>query len=232
MSQETTMTEEKIIYTPQGQFVAGQEGCFVKVLAMATEALRGRELIWRLFLRNFHGRYRQSVLGIAWAILLPFATVGVFVLMNRSGLVKINDVGVPYPLYALIGLAYWSLLSTGLTACASSLIDAGSMLTKINFPRSSLVFAAGAQGVVEFSIRSMLTAGVFLWYGTTPNWGGLAVGLICVVPLCLLMLGIGFIVAILGGLFRDVINALNATLAGLLILTPILYRLVPNHRLP
>jgi lipopolysaccharide transport system permease protein len=146
MSQETTMTEEKIIYTPQGQFVAGQEGCFVKVLAMATEALRGRELIWRLFLRNFHGRYRQSVLGIAWAILLPFATVGVFVLMNRSGLVKINDVGVPYPLYALIGLAYWSLLSTGLTACASSLIDAGSMLTKINFPRSSLVFAAGAQG--------------------------------------------------------------------------------------
>ena len=227
-SGQLTMAIEKIIYTPEGQFIAGQQGSCLKVRAMVSEAIGARELIWRLFLRDFRGRYRQSVLGIAWAVLLPFATVAVFVAMNRSGVLTIGDVGVPYPAYALTGLTYWSLFSTGLTACSISLINAGSMLTKINFPKSALVFSAGAQGIVEFLIRAVLTAGVFAWYGITPDWRGIGLGLLCVVPLCLLMFGLGFIVAVVGGIFRDVLNAINAVLAGLLVLTPILYPIRPD----
>lgn len=222
------MDRERLIYTPEGQFVAGQNGSFPKVRAMVSEAIEARQLVWRLFLRDFHGRYRQSVLGIGWAVLLPLAMVGVFVAMNRSGVLTIGDVGVPYPAYALTGLTYWSLFSTGLAACSSSLINAGSMITKINFAKSALVFSAGAQGLLECVIRAILTVAVFAWYGVVPDWSGTALALLCLLPLCLLMLGLGFIVAIVGVVFRDIVNAINASLGGLLMLTPILYPVRPH----
>jgi len=217
------MANKKLIYTPEGTRVVGEDGLLDKLRSLISRFARTRELIWCLFVRDFSGRYRQSILGLAWALILPLATVGVFLLMNRSGLVTLADVGVPYPVYALTGLSYWTLFATGVSACASCLINASSMLAKINFTRSALVLSAAAQGGVEFLIRGLLTAAVFAGYGTAPDGLGLALALVCTIPLCLLTLGIGFILAIVGGLIRDVINALGTLLAGLLILTPILY---------
>lgn len=225
------MAHRKVIYTPEGTLVTGEDGFLDKLSSHLAKFARTRELTWCLFVRDFSGRYRQSILGIAWALILPLATVGVFLLMNRSGLVTLADVGVPYPIYALTGLTYWSLFATGVSACASCLIDASSMLAKINFTRSTLVLSAAAQGGVEFLIRALLTSAVFAVYGTAPDGLGLALALACTIPLCLFTLGIGFILAIVGSLFRDVIKALGTSLAGLLILTPVLYPTVAHSPL-
>lgn len=190
---------------------------------MFLEALSSRELVWRLFLRDFSARYRQSLLGVAWALLLPLVTVAMFVTMKRSGIVSIGETGIPYPVYALVGLSIWQLFSVGISTCSTALINAGSMVVKINFPKSALIFAAAGQGWLEFLVRAALTAVVCAWYGVVPNPAGLAVGLLMLLPCCLMMLGAGFFVALLAVVFRDVASALDMLLFGLMLLTPVLY---------
>ena len=88
----------KITYTPEGPSVEGAGGLFLTTRLMWRELVGAWELIWRLFVRDFSARYRQSALGVVWAVVTPLVTVGMFVGMNRSGILTIGDVGVPYPL--------------------------------------------------------------------------------------------------------------------------------------
>ncbi|MDR4499817.1 MAG: ABC transporter permease [Candidatus Scalindua sp.] len=221
----------RITYSPDGPCVEGREGLFLKTRLMMSELVTARELVWRLFVRDFSAKYRQSLLGVIWAILMPFITVGMFVGMNRSGVLTIKDVGMPYPLYAIIGLTIWSLFTVGLTACTNSLVNAGAMVVKINFPKVALVLAASGQGVVEFFIRMVLIALTFLYYGVTPSWSGLFLGFICIIPCYLFMAGIGFVLSLVAGVMRDIVNVLSIVLMAFMLLTPILYPIKGDNML-
>jgi len=222
------MNSQKKIYTPQGQVFENDSGPFLITRQMARELLSAKWLIWMLFLRDFSARYRQSALGIIWAILTPLITIGLFVGMSHSGILVIQDVNIPYPLYAIIGLTVWNLFTVGLTACAGSLVNAGSMVVKINFPKVALVLAASWQGIVEFLIRLLLIAVAFMYYGVAPSSEGLILGLFCVIPLYLFMTGIGFFMSLATGVMRDIPNILNIGLTVLMLLTPILYPITGN----
>jgi lipopolysaccharide transport system permease protein len=192
---------------------------------MLSEIVAARELIWILFSRDFRARYRQSLLGVLWAVLEPLFAVGAFVFMNRSGIFVVADVGVPYALYALTGLTLWHIFSSGVAACSVALIEASQMISKINLPREALIFAAFGRGAAEFMIRLMLTAVAFVWYGVSPGFASLILGAASLLPLCLLTVGIGFFVAMVAAIFRDVVNATALVLSGILVLSPILYPL-------
>jgi len=213
----------KISYTPEGPMVGDPQDLFPRAWLMLNELVSSKELIWRLFLRDFSSKYRQSLLGIFWAVLMPLITVGFFVGMNRSGILTIEDVGIPYPLFAIIGLTIWNLFTIGLSACANSIVGAGSMVVKINFPKVALIFAASVQGIVEFFIRAVLVALTFIYFGVAPDWGGLLLGLACLIPLYLIMVGAGFVFSLAVTVLRDIMNVLNLTLMGVMLLTPILY---------
>ncbi len=215
--------DTKVIYTPKGSIIEGREGFFLKTRLMWFELVSARGLVWRLFVRDFCAKYRQSVLGVVWAILMPLITVGLFIGMNRSGVLTIKDVGMPYPLYAIIGITIWSLFTVGLTACTNSLVDAGAMVVKINFPKVALILAASGQGVIELLIRMVLIAITFLYFGVAPSWSGLVIGLLCIVPIYLFMAGIGFVLSLAAGVMRDIVNVLNIVLMAVMLLSPILY---------
>jgi len=217
------ISDYKMIYTPRGPEIEGPGGLFPTTRLMFQELFSARGLVWRLFVRDFSAKYRQSALGVIWALLMPLVTVGLFVGMRGSGLLTIQDVGIPYPLYALIGLTIWSVFTVGLTACTNGLIQAGPMVIKINFPKVALIFAASGQGVVELLIRVVLLAFVFLYFGIAPSWGGLIIGLLCLAPIYMIMTGIGFILSLAAGVLRDIANMLNIVLMAVLLLTPILY---------
>jgi lipopolysaccharide transport system permease protein len=219
------------VYTPDGVCRGSTQGIPSVFSLMLIEIVESRELTWRLFLRDFQVKYRQSVLGIMWVFLVPLMTVGMFVIMTRSGVFSIRDVGVPYPLYAVIGLSIWSIFTVGLTACTNSLINAGSMIVKINFPKVSLILAASGQGVVEFLIRFVLIILMFLYYGYFPYWLGILCSIIMLLPIYLLTIGVGFVLSLAAGVFRDVVNVLGVLLAGIMLLTPVLYPLSPNTML-
>ncbi|MCK4325437.1 ABC transporter permease [bacterium] len=213
----------EIRYTPSGPVYKGISGPFRHIILMFRELISARELIWRLFLRDFSARYRQSVLGVAWAVLMPLATVGVFVILNRSGVLEIGKVPIPYPAYALLGLTVWNLFSVGIAAASNSIINAGPMVVKINFPKISLVIASIGQAIVSLFIMIFLLIVIFLWYGIAPNVSGIFLSFLALLPLYLLTLGLGFILSLAAGVLRDIPNIMGIATYALMLLTPVLY---------
>ena len=200
------MNDVKVIYTPEGPIVQGFTGPFLTTRLMIREILSARWLIWMFFLRDTASKYRQSLLGILWVIVNPVITIGLFMGMSGSGILSIPDMGIPYPLYAIIGLTIWNLFTVGVVSSANSLVNAGSMVVKINFPKVALVMAASANGLVEFMIRLVIIAFAFAYYGFSPDWIGLLTGLICIIPLYLITVGFGFVLSLATGVVRDIPN--------------------------
>lgn len=213
----------KTTYTPKGQEIENIRGIFLTTRLMWRELMLSRELVWRLLLRDFSAKYRQSALGVIWAVFIPLVTVGVFIGMNLSGILNVRDIDIPYALYAIIGLTIWNVFTVGLTACTYVLINAGSMIVKINFPKVALVLAASGQCVVELFIRMILVALAFLYFRVSPDWAGLFIGFVFLIPVYLLMTGLGFVLSLTAGVLRDIVNVLNIALMGILLLTPVFY---------
>jgi lipopolysaccharide transport system permease protein len=208
-----------VVYTPdkivkQGFWEAWKE--------MFMILFQSRELIWRLFLRDFSAKYRQSILGITWAVLNPILIVGVFMFLNRSGILVIVGTKVPYPVFALVGISLYSIFSTGLSTAANSIIGAGPMVMKINFPKISLVISSFGQALVEFAVRLLLLAIVFILFHVAPPWTALLFPL-SLIPLMLLTVGLGLILSLLTGIFRDTVHVVSLLTTFLLLVTPVLY---------
>ncbi len=189
---------------------------------MARELWDARELAARLFIRNFTARYKQSLLGYAWAVIVPFVAIATFVVLARAGIVVIGATDVPYPLFALMGLATYQLLSTGLTASCTALVEAGDMIAKVNFPREVLVIAAIGQAVFEWAVKMALVAGLCILYQYVPPAGALLIPLI-LLPLVILALGLGLLLALVHAVFRDTAQALGVVMTFVMFLTPVLY---------
>jgi len=221
------MNKVEIKYTASGPIHEGISGPFRHVILMFRELISARELTWRLFLRDFSARYRQSVLGVVWAVLMPLATVGIFVALNRSGVLEIGEVPIPYPAYALLGLTIWNLFSVGITAASNSIISAGSMVVKINFPKISLVISATGQAIVGLLIMIVLLTIIFFCYGIIPSVPGIFLAFLALVPLYLLTLGLGFVLSLAAGVLRDIPNIMGIATYALMLLTPVLYPTPP-----
>lgn len=214
----------KKIYEPNKQFKLG-----IRVWKeMFAEIYEFRELIWRLFVRDFSAKYRQSMLGNMWGLIMPFVAIGTFVYLKKAGIVAIGETGMPYPLYALIGLSFWQIFSSGLSAGSNSLISAGDLITKINFPREVLVIASMAQSVFEFAIKFGLIIVFFMFYQFIPSWKIVFLPAM-LLPLGFLTLGLALGLSILNGVMRDVGNIISLLLMFWMFLTPVLYPIHSDH---
>ena len=189
---------------------------------MIMEAFESRELAWRLFIRDFSARYRQSALGVLWAVILPMIAVGTFVLLNSSGLLNVGETSVPYPVYALLGLTIWWLFAEGLVTASNSIVKGGSMVVKINFPKETLIFAATGEAVFGLLVRVVLLAVVLVIFQVAPKWTVVFFPF-TLVPLLLLTVGLGFILSLLAVVVRDVANIVVLLTSFLMLLTPVVY---------
>lgn len=208
----------EIIYYPEMYSRGGIKLWKAKI----KELVNMRELIWRLFLRDIKARYKQSVLGILWAIIMPFIVIGSFIYLNKAGVVVTGSTNVPYPLFALIGLAFWQIFATGLASCTNSIVGSGAVITKINLPKYSIVIASVGQAIFEFVIRFVLIGLGFLYYGIMPSWHILFMPILAI-PILLLTLSLGFFLALLNAIVRDVANIVVVSLPFLMLMTPIMY---------
>lgn len=189
---------------------------------MFSELFQSRELIWRLFIRNLSVKYKQAVLGSFWILLMPFVAIGTFMFLNRSGILNIENTNMPYPLFALIGLSVWQIFSTGITSGCNSLVGAGDMITKVNFPREALVFSSIAQSLFEFGVKSCLIVVFFFVFKFTPSWGIILLP-IALIPILFLTLGLSLILSLVNGVLRDTANVVTLLVTFLMFLTPVLY---------
>jgi lipopolysaccharide transport system permease protein len=199
-----------------------KKGYFCIFMEIFNDLKKNRWLTYQLFKRDFVTAYKQSFMGILWALILPLISVGTFIILNSSGIFIIGDINVPYPIYAMLGMAFWQLFSTGLLASSNSLVAAGTMITKINFSKKSLVIAALGRSIISFLIQFILVALLFVCYGIVPN-AAIVLLPIVIIPILLLTLGLGFILSLVNGVVRDIGNIVGVVLTFLMFLTPILY---------
>jgi lipopolysaccharide transport system permease protein len=213
------MNEPITTYEPDNSLKKGYLSIFIEIF---NELKKNRWLTYQLFKRDFLAAYKQSLIGIFWALILPLISVGAFIILNRSGIFSIGDIKAPYPIYAILGMAFWQLFSGGLLASSNSLVAAGTMLTKINFSKKSLVIASMGRPFVSFLVQLVLVVFLFVYYHFMPSMTILLLPLI-IIPILLLTLGVGLILSLVNGVVRDIGNILGVLLTFLMFLTPVLY---------
>lgn len=181
-----------------------------------------KELLYFFTWRDFKVRYKQTIIGVMWAVFQPFMTMVVFSVFF-GGLLKVASDGVPYPIFVYTGLLFWQFFSSALSDTSSILISNQSIITKVYFPRLILPLSSVTTKFVDFIIASVILGGMMVYYGFAPQLMS-----IIVIPI---LLTITFMAAVGGGLFlaainvkyRDVRFVLPFFIQLLLFLTPVIY---------
>jgi lipopolysaccharide transport system permease protein len=132
-----------------------------------------RELLYFLTWRDIAVRYKQAVLGVAWAVLQPVLTMVVFSVIFGE-LAKLPSDGVPYPLFSFAALLPWGLFSGALTRAGASVVASANLVTKVYFPRLLIPVSAVLAGLVDFLISLVVLGGMMAWYGVPFTWRTLA----------------------------------------------------------
>lgn len=188
-----------------------------------------RELLYFLMWRDIKVRYKQTVLGAAWAVMQPLITMIVFTYFFGK-LAKVPTDGVPYPIFFYTGLLVWTFFSNGVSSGANSLIGNSNLITKVYFPRLIIPSAAVCAGLLDFAIASVLLIGLLVYYGFPVTVGYLM--LLPIVALTtVLALGVGIWCSAVNVKYRDVRYALPFLIQMWLFVSPIIYpsSLVPEE---
>jgi lipopolysaccharide transport system permease protein len=201
------------------------------------EMWRYRELFYFMVWRDIKIRYKQSVLGAAWAVIQPVVTMILFTLVFNKAVGIESDDGTPYAIFSYAALLPWTYFSGAINQAGLSLVNNRQLLTKVYFPRAAIPAAGIIRGLVDFAIASVFLAGLIAYYQWTnayPNyefvWSArLLLWPVLVIPLVLLALGVGMLFAALNVKYRDVQYVLPFMLQLWMFLTPIIY---PASKLP
>lgn len=190
--------------------------------AMGRDLLGGRELAWRLFIRNISALYRQTILGWFWAFAPVVITTATFVFLQRRAILNFEETPVPYPVYLFAGMILWQTFYEAVQAPVRQVMQAKTMLAKIHFPREALILAGIYETLFNFSLRLVLwiPAALFLGFNPfLPSWH--------LVPGVVALIGLGIAVGVLlvplAALYQDIEKGLPLLLNLGLFLTPVLY---------
>ncbi len=180
-----------------------------------------RELLFFLTWRDIKVRYRQTVLGAAWAILQPLFTMLIFWLFFGK-LAGIASDGIPYPLFALAGLVPWTFFANALTSSGNSLVGSANLITKVYFPRMIIPGSAVLAGLVDFAV-AFAVLGVLLAVWGVPLTSKVLLLPFLVVLLALLATGVGMWMSALNVKYRDIRHALPFLVQMWLFASPVIY---------
>lgn len=163
---------------------------------------RYRELFWVLAWRDVSVRYKQTIIGLAWALLQPFTAMLVFIVVFGQLAKLPTDGAAPYALLVYSGLLPWQLFSTSLTGSSNSLIGNANLISKVYFPRLIVPCAALVVSFVDFLLSFIILVALMLWYRFAPGWQILTIP-IFVVMAFLASLGPGLLITALNVKYRD-----------------------------
>jgi lipopolysaccharide transport system permease protein len=130
---------------------------------------RYRELFYMLAWRDIAVRYKQTAIGLAWALIRPFLAIVVFSAVF-GGLAKLPAQGVPYPILVCAALLPWQFFANALSECSTSLISNSNLISKVYFPRLIVPASAVITSFVDFMISGMILLGLMAWYNFLPTW--------------------------------------------------------------
>jgi len=160
-----------------------------------------RELFYFLAWRDILVKYKQTLLGITWAVIRPVLTMIILTIVFGK-LAKLPSNGVPYPILVFSAILPWQLFSTAFTEIGNSFIGRSNLITKIYFPRLIIPSSVIIVSLIDFTISFFILVGMMFWYGFYPEWRILTLPLFLLIA-CATVLGAGLWVATLNVKYRD-----------------------------
>jgi lipopolysaccharide transport system permease protein len=180
-----------------------------------------RELLYFLVWRDLKVRYKQTIIGVGWAVIQPLITMIAFTVVF-SRLAKIPSDGLPYPIFAYCGLLAWTYFATSLNRSILSVTSDAHLISKIYFPRLILPLSGTISGLVDFAISLLLLFGMMAWYGIGVTWTVITLPFFLVIAL-LTALSVGLWLSALNVHYRDVAYAIPFLIQIWMFLSPVAY---------
>jgi lipopolysaccharide transport system permease protein len=180
-----------------------------------------RELLYFLIWRDIKVRYKQTIIGAAWAIIQPFFTMVVFSLFF-GWLAKIPSDGIPYPIFSFAALVPWTFFSNGLSQSSDSLVSSANLIKKVYFPRLAIPIATVLSGILDFILAFSVLLGMMFFYGIIPTWNIVYLPAFLILTL-ITSLGVGLWLSAMNVQFRDVRYTVPFLIQFWLFSTPIAY---------
>lgn len=211
-TREVTHTAERALRTP-----------FRLLKEIISDVVGCRSLAYLMMRRDITVQYRQSVFGILWAFAPPVVTAIALSAAKNANVLNLGETNLPYAAYVMLSMALWQNFTQGLNAPLNGLRIGRGLLTKISFPRETVILAEMGKVVFNFLIQLVMIIILFAWYKISVGWGVL---LFPVALILLVLLGttIGLFLAPIGALYNDIANALGIIVNLWLVLTPVFYR--------
>ncbi len=193
---------------------------------MFRDLIEGRELAWRLAVRDIRAQYRQTVLGLLWAFILPLAHTITWIFLNGSGLVSVRDTVLPYSVYVFTGTMIWAIFLDAVNAPLQRTSAARQMLAKINFPREALIVSGIYQTLFNSAIKTVLLLSALMLFGIYPGWT-LIFFPIGIISLILAGTALGLLLTPIGVLYTDIGKSMPLLMQFLMYLSPVVFPM-PN----
>ena len=187
---------------------------------MVKEQVTYRDLLYQMTKRDLLLRYKQTVLGFAWAIFMPLVNTAVFSVVFMR--VATINVGMDYPLFAFTGLLTWNFFASSLKFAIVSLTSNAQLVSKVYFPREIFPISAVAVSIVDFAVGSTVLIGLMIYYRVAPTAAVLALPLVLLVHI-VLTLAISLLLAMANLFYRDVKYLFELVLTIWMFLTAVLY---------
>jgi lipopolysaccharide transport system permease protein len=182
-----------------------------------------RELLYFLTWRDVKVRYKQTAIGVLWAILQPVLTTAIFTVIFTQ-FARFESLEIPYPLFALSGLLLWLFVNNSISLASNSLVGNANLVTKIYFPRLIVPISATLAGLIDLALGFLILLGLMIYYGVNLTWQ-ILLAPVFVVQTILLTVSLGTLFSALNVRFRDVKFALPFALQIWLFLSPVFYPL-------
>jgi homopolymeric O-antigen transport system permease protein len=187
------------------------------------ELWRYRELFYFFAWRDIKVRYKQTIMGAAWAIFQPFLLMVVFTLFFNLLLGVQSPHGTPYAIFAYTGLLFWNFFASALTGASNSLVGNQGVLSKVYFPRLIAPFSATAVALIDFFFAFLVYAGLMLYFQIVPGWSGILLFLPMLALSFVASSGLGMFFSALNVKYRDVRVILPFIVQTLFFITPVIF---------
>jgi len=187
------------------------------------ELWRYRDLFMTLAWRDISVRYKQTALGVLWALFQPFVTMIVFTfIFNKMAKIESGD-GTPYPIFLYVGLLFWQYYSSTLTNASGSMVANAGMIQKIYFPRLIIPATSAITGLVDFLVSAAILIGMMIYYQFIPNTIGILILPLLIFCTMMTAMGAGMFLAAINVKYRDVRYALPFFIQMMMYVTPVIY---------
>jgi lipopolysaccharide transport system permease protein len=216
-----------VVYYPNQRAEAGLLKTLFVVLRNIVE---GRELIWQMFKRDFFVVYRRSILGYSWILAGPITGIITWVFMNYAGILHPGEVGMPYPVFVLLGSQMWGLFMGFYRSSAESLGSSSGLMKQIKFDHEVLLVKQAGLVVANFFITLAVVFLVMVIFRVVPPWQAVFFPVV-ILPLFFLGAAMGIVVSVFSSVISDAAKIVGEIIGLVMYITPVIYTTDFNHPL-